>query len=113
MNEKLFMELECSLLDPKVRKSTNQLEIYISKEFLEFGSSGKIYNYADTISSLPGEKAREIEVLNFRINQLSRNVVLATYTSLENNIYTLRFSIWKKTNRIWKMVFHQGTKINK
>ena len=111
MDEKIIYDLECSLLDPEVRKSKDLLDIYISDDFMEFGSSGKVYNKEEIISSLPVEKHRKIEVLNFQINELAENVILATYISLENGISTLRSSIWKNTNGCWKMLFHQGTRI--
>jgi hypothetical protein len=111
MDEKIIYDLECSLLNPEVRQSKDLLDTYIADEFIEFGSSGTIYNKADTINSLPIEKQRTIDVLNFQINALAENVILATYVSLENGSSTLRSSIWRNTNAHWEMVFHQGTKV--
>ena len=39
-----FRKLEESLLSREVRKSTEKLNILLDDEFLEYGSSGKIYS---------------------------------------------------------------------
>lgn len=55
------------------------------------------------------------EIMDFEINQLSDDCVLATYRLIrhselnENKKYSLRSSIWKCFEGKWKMIFHQGT----
>jgi hypothetical protein len=52
---------------------------------------------------------------DFKINQLAKNIVLATYkvqkASADEKKMTpsLRSSIWRKEKGRWRMVFHQGT----
>jgi len=105
---KLIEALEQSLLDPSVRQSTEQLNTLIADDFLEFGSSGKIYNKQDCIK--PDDIPRKLVVSDFKIKELSKDVMLATYKTTEDGIASLRSSIWKRYGAEWQMIFHQGTK---
>jgi aminoglycoside 6'-N-acetyltransferase len=105
---KLIEALEQSLLDPCVRQSTGQLNKLIADDFLEFGSSGKVYNKQDCIK--PDETSRKFAVSECKIKELSKDVTLATYKTTEDGIASLRSSIWKQYGDEWKMIFHQGTK---
>jgi hypothetical protein len=44
-------ELEESLLDPNIRKSTQFVEL-LADEFIEFGSSGRVYARDDLVAVL-------------------------------------------------------------
>ncbi len=105
---KLIEALEQSLLDPYVRQSTGQLNKLIADDFLEFGSSGKVYNKQDCIKL--DDIPRKFVVSDFKINELSKDVTLATYKTTEDDIASLRSSIWQRYGDEWKMIFHQGTK---
>lgn len=100
--------LERFLLDSSVRQSTEQLGKLIADDFLEFGSSGKVYNKQDCIK--PDETSRKFVVSDFKIKELSKDVMLATYKITEDGIASLRSSIWQRYGDEWKMIFHQGTK---
>lgn len=100
--------LERSLLDSSIRQSTEQLGKLIADDFLEFGSSGKIYNKQDCIK--PDEYPRKFVVSDFKIKELSKDVTLATYKTTEDGIASLRSSIWQRYGDEWKMIFHQSTK---
>jgi RimJ/RimL family protein N-acetyltransferase len=106
---KLIQQLELSLLDSSVRKSPEQLNKLIADDFLEFGSSGKIYNKKDCLE--PDEKPRKFEVSDFKVKELSKDVMLATYKTIEDGAVSLRSSIWKQYGDEWQMIFHQGTKV--
>ena len=101
--------LELSLLDPSVRQSTEQLNELIVDDFVEFGSSGKIWYKQDCLEL--EENYRKFCVTDFEIKKLSIDVILATYKTTENLITTLRSSIWKKYDDRWRICFHQGTKV--
>ena len=105
---KLIEALEQSLLDPSVRQSTEQLNKLIADDFLEFGSSGKVYNKQDCIK--PDEDLRKFVVSDFKVKELSKDVMLATYKTTEDGVASLRSSIWQRDGDEWKMIFHQGTK---
>ena len=105
---KLIEALEQSLLDPSVRQSTEKLNRLIADDFVEFGSSGKIYNKQDCIK--PDEDSRKFVANDFKVEELSKDVMLATYKTTEDGVASLRSSIWKRYGDEWKMIFHQGTK---
>lgn len=104
---KLIEALERSLLDPSVRQSAEQLNKLIADDFVEFGSSGELYNKQDCIKL--EESSRKFSVSDFNIKELSKDVMLATYKTIEDGAVSLRSSIWKQYGDEWQMTFHQGT----
>lgn len=116
MNYQILIDLEKKLHNPRVRCSISDLENLLSTDFLEFGSSGKIYTRQEVITALVNESALKIEADNFEARELTANVVLVTYktkliTTDGKLVEALRSSIWKLFGEQWKMVFHQGTKL--
>lgn len=110
--EEHIRSLESALLHPEVRRSSKAVNALLAQDFFEFGSSGRIYNYA------PGDTfdyGAAYEMQDFKAQRLSPGCVLATYRAVkkdaEGNVVsiTLRSSIWKRGKGTWKMVFHQGT----
>ncbi|MBM7662250.1 hypothetical protein JOC85_003057 [Bacillus mesophilus] len=86
----------------------------LADDFLEFGTSGNIYNKQVELDSVKnGSKVNLVKftVTDFNIRELSPDVILATYKTLRHtdNISSLRSSIWKLKEDNWKMVFHQAT----
>lgn len=108
---KQFKQLEMSLLEPKVRSSVSHLNKLIDDDFIEFSSSGKVYDKQDILKFLPAEEKRNFVISDFAIKELSEDVVLVTYKTTENGLTCLRSSLWKREFDEWKMVFHQGTKM--
>ena len=109
-------KLEEKLLEPLIRKSRTALESLLSDEFIEFSSSGGIYNKTQIIEALLIEENVLYTLKDFNTKLLSEHVVLATYLCLKNDgsnvIKSIRSSIWKKSdNAEWTMHFHQGTTI--
>ena len=108
MNQTIY-ELELSLLNPSIRKSIEQLNQLISSFFIEFGSSGKIYNKHDLLEFLPAEESKSYVVEDFTTSELSEHVILATYKVTIGSQRSLRSSIWKFNGGVWQIIFHQGT----
>ena len=110
-------DLETTLLKPEIRSSAKDLDLLLADDFMEFGSSGEIYDKKMILERLPKDteiSPVQFEVSDFQVKELSENVVLATFKtdkiSPDNSRFTaLRASIWKKTNGNWQMVYHQGT----
>ncbi len=109
-------ELEKALVNPLFRKSVSELSNLFTDDFMEFGSSGKVYSKKQTIKALQKTVTPKISIKNFRFKQINKQCVLVTYKSVvfdgRQKKYSLRSSLWKKENRKWKIVFHQGTKID-
>lgn len=103
--------LEEALLRPGVRKSSQPVTL-LAEQFVEFGSSGRIYTKGDLVALLQDEMPAVQTASNFRAYQLSPQAVLLTYLirrDAEPPVYTLRSSVWQLRGEAWQMVFHQGT----
>ena len=107
--------LEERLLQPEVRKVAADVAELLAAEFIEFGSSGRIFQREQIISALQNEPPMQRSLINFKTSQLAPDVVLATYMAIryslteEPPVYSLRSSIWKRIDGRWYMIFHQGT----
>ncbi len=97
--------LEELLLTPAVRASRAELERLLADDFVEFGSSGRVYAKSEIIEALVQDPVSTASVSDFRLIVLSENAVLATYRSER----ALRSSLWRREGENWRMVFHQGT----
>jgi hypothetical protein len=113
---KVLRGLEERLLQSDVRRSPAAVGDLLADEFVEFGSSGRVFDKRQIIEALRGEATRsQRSVLEFRTSVLAPGVVLATYRLAssdghsETPAQSLRSSIWKLIGERWQMVFHQGT----
>lgn len=119
--EKHILELEEKLFKPEIRKSAEKISEILSEDFIEFCSSGSMYNYnkGDIFDNDIDSSEIKWEVKEFAIKQLSTDCILATYKLIkhselnESMKYSLRSSIWKLFDGTWKMIFHQGTLTSK
>ncbi len=114
----LLRELEERLLQPNMRRSAQDIAHLLADEFLEFGSSGRIFDKQQIIENLQNEPVESLtrrSTAEFNTSVLAAGVVLVTYrlvrhsTDSEDSVYSLRSSIWKLIDDQWAMVFHQGT----
>jgi hypothetical protein len=107
--------LEEQLIYPATRKSAAEIVKLLADEFIEFGSSGRIFNKQQVIESLKTESQDHRSLTDFKAVQLAPDVVLVTYQAIqhktpkEKSITSLRSSTWKLIDNRWQMVFHQGT----
>ncbi|MEI1375770.1 nuclear transport factor 2 family protein [Nostoc sp. UHCC 0926] len=117
LEESLLCEFEECLLQSDVRKSAKDVMDLLADEFIEFGSSGRVFDKQQIINSLqnePIESLTQRSITEFKTLVLATGVVLVTYRivrqiSGEQPVHSLRSSIWKLNNDRWKMIFHQGT----
>jgi hypothetical protein len=103
--------LEEELLVPTVRRSTRLTEL-LADEFIEFGSSGRIYTKSDLVAVLQAESPIAQTTSDFKVTSLAPDVALLTYKICRHSkpaVHTLRSSVWRRANGKWQMVFHQGT----
>ena len=112
-----LLALELELLSPAVRDSDTRLNELLAQEFVEFGSSGKIFDKRSIISMLIHSTATErFEVQDFRLVSSNQHQGLAVYTcsayaeSGEVLRLSNRSSFWVLRDARWQLLFHQGTK---
>jgi hypothetical protein len=101
-----------ALLDPRVRADPRRLDDLLADDFIEVGSSGRIYDKQTLIAMLAGEEPASVSVLEFSTRQLAPGVALVTYRTVgQTGLTVRRSSIWVRTKGRWRLVFHQATPI--
>ena len=111
--------LEESLQTLEVRASREATDALLADDFVEFGSSGTVYDKASILVALQEERADgaqiELRISDWNVRALSDDAALLTYRVERRAVpdgewsATLRSSIWRRTGSRWRMTFHQGT----
>ena len=113
--EEVIRHLEERLLQVNVRQSVQDVAELLADDFVEFGSSGRVFDKQATIDSLQHESPAEISLIDYQARVLAPDVVLVTYRAVRSastpaqTTQSLRSSIWKRLDGHWQLVFHQGT----
>ncbi len=109
--------LEQSLLQPAVRRNRARLMELLADDFLEFGSSGRVWTRKTIIDLLARETAFiPPEIEEFHCALLAPELALVTYRTARfdeetgEKLASLRSSIWTCATGEWRMRFHQGTR---
>ena len=114
----LLRYLEEQLLEPAVRTSADRVGYLLADDFIEFGSSGRVFNKRQIIEALQqeaGDSAPRVLLADFTVRQLASDAMLVTYRATSEDRdedrggSRLRSSVWKLIDGRWQMVFHQGT----
>ena len=109
-----LQRLELLLMDPAVRRDRDQVSSLLTDDFVEFGSSGRVWERDSILQLLATETYEAPAVEDFACRLLGEDIALTTYRSVRmkataKRAVTLRSSIWKRKSGSWKMCFHQGT----
>lgn len=114
-----FRFLEQSLHRPDVRRSRNAVGEWLAEDFVEFGSSGSVYDKPTILNALAEEPTSSsdtaIESSDYAMRILSADAVLLTYRTVSRSSelgmerHALRSSIWQQIGGRRQMSFHQGT----
>ncbi len=116
--KEILYQRELSLITPDSRSSAGKLNELLADDFIEYGSSGSIYNKGITIESLTDGPSPIYKIYDFEVFTLSETFAQTRFKTDRTNLdgtelTSLRSSIWKKTNGNWQMFFHQGTPVKK
>ena len=107
--EALVEQLERELLGPLVRGDIGRTAVLLHPDFLEIGSSGRVWTRDAMMMALeedPGERT-DIEIIG--ADRVGPGAVLLTYRSFARSGTTLRSSLWVLDGERWRLRFHQGT----
>ncbi|MCA1011681.1 DUF4440 domain-containing protein [Halobacillus halophilus] len=109
--EEHLYDLETTLLKGEVRKSKKTLHELLADDFVEYSSTGEIYDKDNILKRLPSEDDPEITMDNFKMKHLSSKAVLTTFKIFiaSKQQHSLRSSVWTYHDEKWQMTFHQGT----
>jgi hypothetical protein len=107
--------LEERLLDPEIRRDRHAVASLLAPEFVEFGSSGRVFTREQILELLENEQPQRIELRDFAVQTLAPKAALATWRSIrldgsKPEASFLRSSIWVFREERWQMIFHQGTR---
>jgi hypothetical protein len=107
---------ELLLLSPEVRASEDQLDQLLADAFIEFGSSGRVFDKAHIMSLLTETPSDEVFTLrDFRLLNSDEQQALAVYScdahapNGELLRVSNRSSLWVLQAGRWQLLFHQGT----
>ena len=92
--QKTIYDLETTLLKPEIRSSANDLDLLLADDFMEFGSSGEIYDKKAILERLPKDteiSPVQFKVSDFTVKALSENVVLATFKTTKFYLIKVMF----------------------
>lgn len=109
--------LEETLHRHDTRRSRAAVEALLAEDFVEFGSSGRVYQRRQMIELLAQEEKDDTTTLvacDYLLRAISADAVLLTYRTCRrmadgSERSVLRSSIWQRGSGGWKMLFHQGT----
>lgn len=110
-------QIEEQLLQPEVRSNAEEVSAHLADDFMEFGSTGRVYNKAEILTAIAREQTARYSIKGFKTTAIASGVALVTYRasrlrkSGEEPVESLRSSLWKLIDGRWRMVFHQGTLI--
>jgi hypothetical protein len=109
----MLFELEQRLAQVGKKLPADEISAIIAEDFVEFGSSGKIWSRAEIIAAMSKWEAIERIVDDFRVRDLSPSLCLVTYKSSASGKpgFSLRSSLWRKDGDGWRIIFHQGTAV--
>src|SRR6476660_8155421 len=110
----LLRRLEEELLNPEVRHSPERVGDLLSDDFVEFGSSGGVFNKQQVIEALeqegPPDPSIRLSLVDFIARGLASDVILVTtYRTIQEGgpgtrrESRLRSSIWKLIEGRWQM----------
>lgn len=110
--EMSIYQMEMRLLEPEVRSSPEASRPLFNDDFLEVGSSGRLYDRDTIIAEMASASKEKVLVRDFQVRVLSADVALCTYRSIgQGGAEAHRTSIWVREDNDWTIVFHQGTRV--
>jgi hypothetical protein len=109
--------LEEKLLDPTVRHAAHKVADLLTDDFVEFGTSGGVYDKASVVEGLENERTSlRYSASDFVFVDLGPDTIQVRFRSTtkdseaKTETHALRSSIWKLVDGKWRMAFHQGTR---
>ena len=103
---------ELEMLHPETRGDARRMRELLRDDFIEFGSSGRVYEKRMLVDMLSKEEHAEVVIRDFAVRELAPETALVTYRSVgQSGQEARRSSIWVRDAGQWLMAFHQGTRI--
>lgn len=114
--------LEERLLQPEFRRDRLAVSALLADDFVEYGSSGRVFDKHQILDILQTEQPRSIRLADFAVRRFCDSLFLVTYRSLRGSLpwkdgppapgaAGLHSSLWVRREGRWQIAFHQGTRI--
>lgn len=107
--EAIVEALERELLLPETREDLGRTGVLLHPDFVEIGSSGRIWTRDAMMMALEENPERPGELELLGADRLADGAVLLTYRSYARSGTILRSSLWIRDGAQWRLRFHQGT----
>lgn len=105
-------QLEMEVLSPATRGDSARMGELLRDDFIEFGSSGRVYQKSMLIEMLIREEHARVLIRDFAVREIAEDAALVTYRTVgQAGQEARRSSVWVKSDGRWQMVFHQGTRL--
>ena len=101
--------LERALLDPATRADRAALMRLLHPDFREVGVSGRTWDRDAMVEELVARPATAASPEDVAALRIAPDVVLVTYATPGS----LRSSLWRRGPAGWRVVFHQGTPVDR
>jgi len=97
----------------EVATTREEFEKIIDKDFIEVGASGKKYFREEVIDTLVRRRAntnsQSWQTKDFNCIKLCDNTFLLTYIFIQGDRISYRSTVWRNSEKNWRVVYHQGT----
>jgi hypothetical protein len=104
------VQCELALLLPEVRRDPERMRALLHPDFVEYGSSGRIWD-RESIGSVTTDPEQSTAA-DLVARRIGPDAVLLTYRSTRAGHEALRSSTWiREKADTWLLLFHQGTPI--
>ena len=113
--DQTLFELEQRLAQVSKKLSLEEASLIIADDFVEFGSSGKVWSKPEIIAAMTEWSPIDRTIEAFTVRELGPSLCLVTYRSLRSDrssSFSLRSSIWRSDGKTWQIIFHQGTSVD-
>lgn len=105
-------ELELRLLQSEFRRNVTEVAALLANDFVEVGSSGRIFDKEAVLRSLDDEPPRPAEMMDFSAHPLTPAAWLLRWRAVRpDGTDSLRSSVWVLRDGKWQTAFHQGTAV--
>lgn len=103
----------------KFGRTENDILNQICDEFWEVGASGNVYTKQEVLETLL-ERYNDLdyqdiwEAKDFALTRIAQDNYLLTYILIQDTTrVTRRSTLWRRVNGNWKVLYHQGTVVQK
>ena len=106
--------LELQLLQPDFRRNRAAVAALLADDFIEYGSSGRIFTKPQILDLLAAETQQSLTLSDFAARLVAPSVALVTFRAVRDGdppVISLRSSLWTRNGSRWQLMFHQGTRL--